>query len=234
MAQPAPKHGSDTRQEILHAALKRFANDGYAGTSIQHIVDDAKVSKPALYYYFRDKAGLFQALVDQAHDERYRLMREAARHGRTVGERLVEVAAALFEFSQRNRELMRLAFATAFAAPGEVPQQARNLKKVRRNFELVRALIRNGQASGELDRRFDSEELALGLYGQLNMYVMARLLVADCRLDRRIAERVVELFVRGAAAAKSRDAGARSTRACLRNRGSTGSRGRSLKRVHET
>jgi AcrR family transcriptional regulator len=40
------KDVTDTRQLILHAALKRFADAGYAATSVQHIVDDAKVSKP--------------------------------------------------------------------------------------------------------------------------------------------------------------------------------------------
>ena len=69
---------SGTRQHILRAALKNFAHSGYAAASVQHIVDDAKVSKPALYYHFKDKAGLFQALVDEAHDERYRLMQAAS------------------------------------------------------------------------------------------------------------------------------------------------------------
>ena len=64
------KHGPETRRQILRAALKRFANAGYAATSVQQIVDDAKVSKPALYYHFNDKAGLFQALVN--HQQRRR------------------------------------------------------------------------------------------------------------------------------------------------------------------
>src|SRR5215475_2047652 len=105
-------HNSATRDHILRAALKSFADYGYAATSVQHIVDAAKVSKPALYYYFKDKADLFQALVDEAHDERYRYMQEAAERGGTIAQKLEEIVAATFEFSLRNRELMRLAFAT--------------------------------------------------------------------------------------------------------------------------
>ena len=75
------KDATDTRQLILRAALKRFADAGYAATSVQQIVDDAKVSKPALYYHFADKAGLFQALVHEAHDQRYRVLSEAAAPG---------------------------------------------------------------------------------------------------------------------------------------------------------
>jgi AcrR family transcriptional regulator len=200
---------SATRQHILQAALKSFARCGYAATSVQQIVDHAGVSKPALYYYFADKAQLFQALVDQAHDERYRLMRAAAHRGHTVAEKLEQIVTAIFEFSLRNRELMRLAFATAFAASGESPGSVKCLEKGRRNFALVRSLIEAGQASGELDRRFSVDDLAMGIYGQLNSYVMVRLLVPDCPLDRRTAKQIVRLFLQGAAGPQDKATGAR-------------------------
>jgi AcrR family transcriptional regulator len=190
---------SKTRAHILRAALRSFARCGYAATSVRQIVDDAKVSKPALYYYFADKAQLFQALVEQAHDERYHLMQAAAERGRTVAEKLEQVVAAVFEFSLRNRELMRLAFATAFAAAGEAPPGAKCAEKGRRNYEFVRSLIEQGQRSGELDRHFSVDELAMGIYGQLNSYVMVRLLVPDCPLDRQTAGQIVRLFLQGAA-----------------------------------
>jgi AcrR family transcriptional regulator len=183
----------------LQAALKSFADRGYAATSVQQIVDAARVSKPALYYYFKDKAGLFDALVDHAHDERYRLMQEAAQRGRTLAERLEEIAAAIFEFSVQNRELMRLAFATAFAASGEAPGQTRCREKGKRAFDFIRSLIESGQASGELDSRFSVEELAMGIYGQFNSHVMVRLLVPECPLDRQRAKQIVRLFLEGAA-----------------------------------
>ncbi len=205
---------SATCRQLLRAALTRFADRGYAATSVQEIVDAAHVSKPALYYYFKDKAGLFRALVDQAHDQRYLLMREAAAKGGTVGEKLEELAAAIFEFSLRNRELMRLAFATAFAASGETPDQLNCREKGVRNFKFLRALIEDGQKSGELKRCFAADELAMGIYGQLNSYVMIRLLVPDCPLDRHTAEQVVRLFLHGAAVAPlaGRPPGARGAR----------------------
>ena len=196
-------HHSDTRHQILQAALKSFARCGYAATSVQDIVDSARVSKPVLYYYFPDKAGLFQALVDRAHDERYQLMQDAARRGRTAAEKLEEVIAAVFNFSVRNRELMRLAFATAFAAPGESPGGLKCREKGRCSYEFVRSLVEQGQASGELARRFTADELAMGLYGQLNSYVMVRLLVPDCPLNRQTAKQIVRLFLEGAASRRS-------------------------------
>jgi TetR/AcrR family acrAB operon transcriptional repressor len=195
---------SCTRQHILQAALRHFANDGYAATSVQQIVNDAKVSKPALYYYFKDKAGLFEALVDHAHDERYRLMQEGIRTGRNVAEKLEEMISLLFDFAVNNQELMRLAFATAFASSGSQPCQNHCREKGLRNFELIKKLLQDGQASGELKQEFDLEELAMGIYGQLNTYVMVNLFFPDRVLDRRTAGRIVDLFMEGARQAKTR------------------------------
>ena len=191
---------STTRRQVLQAALKRFAECGYEGTSVQEIVEAANVTKPTLYYYFGNKMELYQALVDYAHDERRRLMQAAAERGETIADKLVEILAAVFDFLQNNRDLMRIAFATAFAAPGELPAEIRYVDKCARNFEFIHDLIKSGQASGELDRRFDSKELAFGIYGQLNMYLMAHLLMPDCKLNRQTAERIVQLFLAGAEA----------------------------------
>ncbi len=198
MGKPLNDADRGTRQHLLLAALRSFAERGYAATSVQEIVDAARVSKPALYYYFRDKAGLFQALVDHAHDERFRLMKEAAERGETIAEKLTEIVTAIFDFSVRNRELMRLAFATAFAAAGDAPGQAKCREKGRRNFEFIRSLIEQGQGTGELDPHFAPEELAMGLYGQLNTYVMVRLLMPECELNPQRAQRIVQLFLNGA------------------------------------
>jgi AcrR family transcriptional regulator len=199
---PQPIINGETRQEILRAALKRFAHCGYAAASVQQIVKDARVSKPTLYYYFPDKAGLFQALVNEAHDERYRLMRKAAARRRSVREQLVEIVAVLFDYFRQNRELVRISFATAFAAPGEVPAGLRYLDKCERNFEFVHSLMKRALADGELDDRFNSRELAFGFYGQTNLYLMAHLTMPDCRLNRPAAVRIVELFLAGAAKKK--------------------------------
>jgi len=197
MARPAPN--GETRQEILRAALKRFAHAGYAAASVQQIVGDAQVSKPTLYYYFSDKAALFEALVHEAHDERYRLMQVAANRTRDLRSQLVEILNVLFEYFSENRELMRISLATAFASPGEMPRGLKYADRCERNFEFVHTLMKAALARGELDRGFDSQELAFGFYGQANAYLMSHLLMPQSKLNRQKAERIVDLFLAGAA-----------------------------------
>jgi TetR/AcrR family transcriptional regulator len=190
---------SGTRQHLLQAALKCFAHRGYAGTSVQEIVDAAGVSKPVLYYYFADKAHLFQALVDAAHDDRYRLMREAVASTAKFPAQLLAILAALLEHLARDRELTRIGFATAFAAPGELPAGLQYFEKCERNFEFVHSLMKQALAEGWLDSAFTSEELAHGFYGQLNACLATHLLKPDCPPSAHAAEQVVRLFLQGAA-----------------------------------
>ena len=199
MAKAVVQVDSATRRHLLAAAAKCFARHGYAATSVQEIVRAARVSKPVLYYYFKDKADLFRVLVHDVHDERYRLMQRAAERGRTVAEKLEEILTAIFQYSIRNQPLMRLAFATAFAATDEVPARTDCAERGRRNFDFIRALVLLGQADGELDAGFPAAELAMGIYSQLNTYVMVRLLVPDCPLNRESARQIVRLFLQGAA-----------------------------------
>ena len=52
-------------EAILCGAMQVFMNKGYAAASMDRIAVAAGVSKPTLYSYFKDKEGLFTALIEQ-------------------------------------------------------------------------------------------------------------------------------------------------------------------------
>ena len=187
-----------TRDTILAVALRLFADRGYAGTSVQDIVSGAKVTTPALYYYFPSKADLYQALLDRAHDERFRLMQAAVARGKDLPGKLEELLNAHFEFLESHRELLGLVYATAFAARGEMPEEIRYLDKCQRNFSLVRDLVREGQRAGQLTRGFDVEHLARGIFGMMNIHVQAELVQPGKAPNRKTARQIVKLFLEGA------------------------------------
>lgn len=68
-AQPQPRF-NDKAVQILKGALQEFLQHGYAGTSMDRVAATAKVSKPTVYSHFRDKEGLFQALVQYVAQQR--------------------------------------------------------------------------------------------------------------------------------------------------------------------
>lgn len=54
----------EKHQRILDAALKEFAQNGYAGASMQAIAETAGVSKPTLYQYIGQKEDVFAAILE--------------------------------------------------------------------------------------------------------------------------------------------------------------------------
>lgn len=61
---------SPKRRQILSGARQRFMDLGFDAASMSEIARAAGVSKGTLYFYFADKAALFEAIVDeiaQAH-----------------------------------------------------------------------------------------------------------------------------------------------------------------------
>ena len=54
-----------TRAAILKAALEEFAHEGVTGARTDEIARRAGVNKALLYYYFKDKEGLYTAALDQ-------------------------------------------------------------------------------------------------------------------------------------------------------------------------
>ena len=193
-----------TRRRILRAALKQFADRGYAGAPVQKIVSDAKVTKPTLYYYFKSKAGLYQAVLDWAYDERYRVMQDALRKSGDLRVRLVELLHGVFGLLRENSDLTRIALTTAFASRGEIPSEVQYLSKGQRNFGLVCELIRSGVASGEITNGFAVEDIAMNFYGMMNIHVMNFLFCPKSRIDHARAEEIVQMFLEGLGGKKRR------------------------------
>jgi AcrR family transcriptional regulator len=55
---------STSRSEILAAARARFAQQGYATTTIRQVAADAGVDPALVHYFFKSKDGLFGAVMD--------------------------------------------------------------------------------------------------------------------------------------------------------------------------
>jgi outer membrane protein len=195
----------DPRQRLLDAGLKLFADRGYAGTSIQEIIVEAGVAKPTLYYYFANKAGLFQAIVDRALDERLHLMREAAPPGKETAEQLVDIIVAVTEFAARKPHVLRLCFAIAFAAPEEFPAAFKKHDKMVETYLFLREIVTLGLQRGVLDGSFTVDELTQSYFHLVQHSTAMGTFESTKRREHSIPlppkmtpRRVVDLFTRGA------------------------------------
>lgn len=54
---------TELRAELLGAGLRCFARSGYRGATLDEIAAEARVTKGAVYWHFRDKADLFESVI---------------------------------------------------------------------------------------------------------------------------------------------------------------------------
>jgi AcrR family transcriptional regulator len=70
----------ETRADILKAARKVFARDGYADAALSAIVKAAHVTTGAIYHHFGDKKGVFRAVAENLEAELMQQVVAAAIH----------------------------------------------------------------------------------------------------------------------------------------------------------
>ena len=63
------KHELNTREKILNAAKREFLEKGFAGTNVRAVAQRAGVTTGALYNLFKNKDGIFEALVGGVFNE---------------------------------------------------------------------------------------------------------------------------------------------------------------------
>ncbi|MGF1491374.1 MAG: TetR/AcrR family transcriptional regulator [Microcoleaceae cyanobacterium] len=54
-----------TKEQIIDAAERLFAESGFAGTSLRAVTREAEVNLAAVHYHFGSKEALFRAVVRQ-------------------------------------------------------------------------------------------------------------------------------------------------------------------------
>ena len=58
----------DTKEKILLAALRLFANDGYEAVSVSEIAGELGITKGALYKHYKNKKDIFDSIVKRMEE----------------------------------------------------------------------------------------------------------------------------------------------------------------------
>lgn len=69
---------NETIQLLLKVARTHFTEKGYANAALEEIADEAKVTRGALYHHFKNKQGLFLAVLELVQTEIGQRVKEEA------------------------------------------------------------------------------------------------------------------------------------------------------------
>ena len=139
------------RARLLDAAISRFSTRGYAATSIREIVEAAGVTKPALYYHFQSKEGIYRAILDAVADTFESTVEAGLAGGGTVRARLKRLFLAMYSVFEREKAAVRFLNSVFWGPRQGTP--AFDHEALERTFmSVLKELVSEGIASGELRR----------------------------------------------------------------------------------
>jgi AcrR family transcriptional regulator len=105
-------------RHIARVAARLFAQNGYDATSVREIVEAAGVAKPTLYYYFRSKEGLAQALLNVPLTNLVGALRKAVSTLEDPVACLEQVMEAQYAFCREDPDRARFIYALLFGPHG--------------------------------------------------------------------------------------------------------------------
>ncbi|PIU20266.1 MAG: hypothetical protein COT18_03180 [Elusimicrobia bacterium CG08_land_8_20_14_0_20_59_10] len=132
--------GDKTRRRILETASAMMAEKGPDGVSMRDISGRLKITKPVLYYYFKNKDELIKSafLEGTKHFEDFHA--EISRPGLTLEARLERIFASHLDFIKRYPDMPKCALKImASPSAGVLSQMARDLKH--RNRKALREML---------------------------------------------------------------------------------------------
>ncbi|HKN51912.1 MAG TPA: TetR/AcrR family transcriptional regulator, partial [Amycolatopsis sp.] len=101
---------TERRAQLLSAAQRVFAENGYHAAAMDEIAEVAGVSKPVLYQHFPGKLDLYIALLESHVDELVGKVKNALDSTTDNKQRVPATVAAFFDFVNNDAGAFRMVF----------------------------------------------------------------------------------------------------------------------------
>jgi TetR/AcrR family acrAB operon transcriptional repressor len=190
-----------TRNRILDAAERIFHAKGVAGASLEDIAAGAKVTRGAIYWHFRDKGELFNAMMKRVELPAQALMDRVERAGATDRlDVLRRSACEVLVRTARERRLRRIAEIANFKCEyvGDAAAiRARHVADHRQCLAAIEAGFRECVREGLLPAGVDPREAALGAMAYVSGLIAQWVLDPESFSLERHAKSLVDIYFRG-------------------------------------
>lgn len=152
----ARRDSRNTRGRIINAAWALFYEQGYEDTTVEEIIERSGTSKGSFYHYFEGKDALLSSLAF-LFDEKYEQLRKQLDEGMHAFDKLMFLNRELFRMIEDRVSLDLLArlISTQLVTRGEKHLLDHN----RTYYRLLRSIIAEGQARGELSDAYSVNDI---------------------------------------------------------------------------
>jgi TetR/AcrR family fatty acid metabolism transcriptional regulator len=188
----------DKPQQIIEAAIRVFARNGYYNSRVSDIAREAGIASGTIYLYFKTKDEILVTLFREKMAAWVaRVRREIAGAGNALAKlrRLVELH---FEVLEQNPELAEVV--QIELRQGHKFFRGASAHEVSAYFDLIQSVLEDGMASGLIRQDVPSKIATKMLFGAMDQMATSWVLGKRAYRLADAADQVATIFLRGVAA----------------------------------
>jgi TetR/AcrR family transcriptional regulator, fatty acid metabolism regulator protein len=155
----------DKRRQILDAAIRVFARQGFHATRVSDIADEAGVAYGLVYHYFKSKDEVLNELFSERWSLLLAAIEETDAEGAAPRAKLQAVASFIVDSYRHNPELMKVIIVEVTRAANSFGRT--HLPEIRRAYDSIGRIVAEGQEDGTFRRDVDPTFASMSFYGAI-------------------------------------------------------------------
>lgn len=182
------------RLPIFDAAVKVFAEKGFARATVEEIAKQAGIAKGTIYYNYKGKKELFLSLLEEGIERlEAAVSREVARKD-TVLAKLEALVSAQLGFFEEYRDYCKILLSEVWGLGHRWEEQVQRLRSG--YFKTIQELLEKGQAEGVIRADLETETTAAAIFGAVGVAALDRFFAQEYKYDR-ILQTLKQFLLKG-------------------------------------
>ncbi|MCK6615772.1 MAG: TetR/AcrR family transcriptional regulator [Ignavibacteriaceae bacterium] len=168
----------DTRQKILQAAVDLISEKGYHDVSVREICARAGVTKPVLYYYFKDKEDVLAELIQEGNRRFHHLIDKHILPDSPFIKQLEGLFEVYIRYTEENFSHIAIAINVELSP---LPERIKTLsrEKTIEVTERILPVFQQGVKEGVFSPSDDLKMLAVSFTSPLSVFILQSVLHHD-------------------------------------------------------
>ncbi|MCC6549722.1 MAG: TetR/AcrR family transcriptional regulator [Ignavibacteriaceae bacterium] len=168
----------DTKQKILNAAVDLISEKGYHDVAVREICERAGVTKPVLYYYFKDKEDVLAELIREGNRRFHDLIDKNIRPDDPFEKQLEGLFFVYIQYAEENFSHIAIAINVELSP---LPEKIKSLsrEKTLEVTERILPVFSQGRKEGLFGPDDDLTMLASSFTSPLSFFILQCVLHHD-------------------------------------------------------
>lgn len=192
----------DNKTNILNCSLTLFSQKGFEAVSVQQLVNEANITKPTLYYYFKSKEGLYNQLLEQNYTVLNNKIEKISKYSpnpdsyhEDIYPVLERIINTYFSFAKENPEFYRIVLTNQYMPKSSsIYNMSEKLDKVQ--YQIILETF-NDIANTHTNLKKNVTKLTYSFIGLINTYIGLFLQDDSFELSTTLSQELVHQFMHG-------------------------------------